>query len=193
MEHLKRLDSLVIREKKKYAGMPANWKIQPLCCMEGVSGEEVYYAVTEKGGSPGWDGLRAARAFTMYLVNRKGQEALFFVRKTGLFENKLEVFDGNESLLGSVHKQPGHAKSSFRVQGAANRVLYQVEGPAEEPEILHIYQNGIVAGKISRKLAGVDEEGGPKRGHFGIVFPLGADLEEKAVLTGALFLIDNLF
>lgn len=193
MEQLKRLDSLVIREKKEYTGIPATWKLKPVCCMEGVSGEELYYVVSEKGVSLGSDVLKSARTFTIYLVNRQGEEALFFVKKFGLFENKMEVFDGSENLLGSVHKHAGHAKSGFRILDAANRPLYEVEGLAEAPEVFHIHQSGMVVGKMSRKLAGVDEEGGPNKGHFGIVFPLSADVEEKGVLVGTLFLIDSLF
>ncbi len=193
MEQLKRLDSLVIREKSEYAGVPATWKLKPTCCLADVSGEELYYVVPEKGISLGLDVLKVSRTFTIYLVNRKGEEVLFFVKKFGFFENKMEVFDGNENLLGSILKNAGHSKSSFRILDAANRPLYEIDGPAEAPEVFHIHKNGVVVGKMSQKLAGAVEKGIFKSSHFGIIFPLGAEMEEKSILVGALFLIDSLF
>lgn len=193
MEQLKRLDSLVIREKKEYPGVPATWKMKPACCLENVSGEELYYVIPEKGLSLGFDVLKISRTFTIYLVSRKGEEILSFVKKFSLFDNKMEIFDSNENLLGSVHKHTGRSKNSFQVLDAANRTLYDIEGPLESPEVFHIHKNGVVVGKISQKWAGTIEKGTFKSSHFGMVFPLGAEVEEKGVLVGALFLIDFLF
>ena len=193
MDELKGLDSLVVREKREYTSVPATWKVRPSCCLVDVSGEELYYLVPEKGISLGLDVLKASRTFTIYLVNPKGEEVLFFVKKFSLFDNKMEVYDGNENLLGSIHKHLGHSKNNFQILDAANRPLYEIEGPAEAPEVFHIHKNGVVVGKVSQKWAGIVEKGTFKNNHFGIVFPLGAEVEEKCILVGALFLIDFLF
>lgn len=193
MERLKQLDSLVIREKKEYAGVPATWKLKPTCCLADISGEELYYVVPEKGISIGLDVLKVSRTFTIYLVNRQGEEVLFFVKKFSFFDNKMEVFDGFENLLGTVHKNNGHSKNNFRISDAGNRPLYEIDGPATAPEVFHIHKNGVVVGKISQKLAEAVEKESFKSCHFGIIFPLGAEMEEKSVLVGALFLIDSLF
>ncbi len=193
MEQLKHLDSLVIREKKEYPGMPVAWHMKPACCLENISGEEMYYVVPEKGTSIGFDALKEAHAFTIYFVNRKGDELLFFVKKFGLFENKMDVFDSYENLLGTVRKHSGHSKNNFQVLDAGNRPLYEIEGPGEAPEVLHIRKNGAIVGKMSQRLARNFERGTFKNSHLGIVFPFGAEMEEKGLLVGALFLIDTLF
>lgn len=193
MEQFKPFDSLVIREKKVYAGVPATWKIKPTCCLADASDQEHYYLVPEKGLSLGFDVLKTSRTFTIYLVNRKGEEVLFFVKKTTFFENKLEIFDGNENLLGAVRKQGGQSKNNFQALDSVNRVFCEMEGEGDPPENFQIRSNGRVIGKISQQWPKTAEEGVYRNYHFGIVFPLDAEEEQKGILLGALFLIDFIF
>ena len=192
MEQLNQLDSLSLREKKKYAGVPEDWKLEPVCCLSDVFEEEVYYAVSEKGTVAGMAALRKARAFTLYLLNKKGEEVLYFEKHAGFFANKWEIFGASEDPLGSIQKH-GSSKNHFQARNASGEILYDIAGPSVAPEVFSIRRGDVMLGKISKRPTRIAEEGVSRNDHFGIVFPLDANISEKSILLGALFLIDLLF
>jgi hypothetical protein len=136
--------------------------------------------------------LRKVRAFTLYLLNGKGEEILYFEKHAGLLGPKVEIFDAAEELLGSVQKQGG-SKSHFQARGVEAKILYDVMGASGSGEMFSIRKGDVNLGKISKRPTRVAEEGVSRNDHFGIVFPLDAVPSEKSVLLGALFLIDLLF
>ncbi|MFH1209119.1 MAG: phospholipid scramblase-related protein [Candidatus Omnitrophota bacterium] len=195
MEQLEFLDSLSLREKKKYSDMPETWKLKPLCCLSDVSEEEVYYAVSEGDKGSDWAVLRhPPLAFELYLLNKKGEQTFYFKKHAGLFSDKLEIFNASEDRLGSVQKQRSpKTKIQFQTMDAGGRALYGIEGRLEDLETFHILQGAVTVGKISKRPTPIVDEGISRKDHFGIVFPLAADTTEKGVLLGALFLIDLMF
>jgi len=192
MEEIKSLDSLSLREKKKYSDVPESWKLSPVCCLSDISEKEVYYAASEGGAASKLAAFRKSHEFMLYLLNKKGEQVLYFKNHAGIFANKLEVFDSSENLIGSVLKH-GSSKTSFQILDAGGQPLYEVEGPTIDPETFHIRKGGVALGKISRRPTRIAEEGVSRSDHFGITFPFDADPEEKGVLLGALFLIDLTF
>jgi hypothetical protein len=192
MEQLKSFDSLNLREKKKYSGVPENWKLRPVCCLSDVSDEEVYYAASEGGAVSDLTAFRKSHAFTLYLLNKKGEQIISFKKHAGLFSNKMEIFDASENLLGSVQKQSS-SKTHLQILDGGGQVLYSVEGPSVNSEIFHIRKGIATLGKISKRPTRSAEEGVSRSDHFGIIFPFDADPAEKSVLLGALFLIDLTF
>jgi len=192
MDQLKHLDLLSLREKRKYTGIPENWKLKPICCLSDASEEEIYYAAAEGGAVSELALFRKIHAFTIYLLDKNGEEILCFKKRAGLFANKLEVFDAFEDLLGSIQKQ-GSSKTHFQVLDAGGHVLYDVESPSANPESFRIRKGGVTLGKISKRPTRIAEEGVSRNTSFGIVFPLAADTTEKGILIGALFLIDLSF
>ncbi len=193
MEKLKEFDSLVIREKKEYTGIPANWKIKPEFCLADGGDEEVFYVVSEKGTPLGLSFLKEAKTYTLYLMDRQGKEILYFEKQFSLFSKKAEVFSADEELLGTIEKSKGANKTAYESHDSAGRLLYQVESPGGAAETFQIARNGMTVGKISRRLGKVMEEGVARQDHFGIIFPMGCDPKEKGVLLGLLFLLDFLY
>jgi hypothetical protein len=147
MEQIASLDTLTLREKKKYSGIPEGWKLKPVCCLSDISEEEVYYAVSEGGTDSGLVPFRKAHAFTLYLLNRKGEQALYFKKHDGIFSHKLEIFDASEDLLGSVQKQ-GSSKMHFQVLDSEGKMLYTIEGSPDDLETFHIRKGDAALGKI---------------------------------------------
>ncbi len=192
MEQFRSLDSLNLREKKQYSGLPENWKLKPVCCLSNISEEEVYYAASEGGAVSELAVFRKSHTFTIYLLNKKGEQILYFKKHAGLFANKMEIFDASENLLGSVQKQ-GSSKTHFQVLGTGGQVLYSIESLPTDPETFHIRKGDATLGKISKRPTRIAEEGVSSNDHFGIVFPFAADTVGKSVLLGALFLIDLTF
>ncbi len=192
MEQLESLDSLNLREKKEYSSIPENWKLKPICCLSDISEEEIYYAASEDAGGPDWAVFRQPHAFALYLINKKGEQVLYFKKRVGLFANKLEISDASDDLLGSVQKQ-GSSKTQFQAMDAGGRILYGIEGRPEDLEVFHIRKGAVTVGKISKRPTRIAEEGILRKDHFGIVFPFASDTTEKSILLGALFMIDLTF
>lgn len=192
MEQLKHLDSLSLREKKEYSGVPEGWKLKPVCCLSDISEAEIYYAASEGGAVSEWTAFRRSHAFTLYLLNKKGEQILCFRKHAGLFSSKMEILDASEGLLGSVQRY-GSSKTHFRVLDAGGQILYSIEGSLADSETFSIRRSDVAVGRISRRPTRIAEEGALRNNHFGIVFPLDADITAKGVLLGALFLIDLTF
>jgi uncharacterized protein YxjI len=193
IEGLKDFDSLTIREKKKYPGIPETWTLKPEFCLVNGSDEEVFYVVSEKGSLLGFDLLKDAKTYTLYMVDPQGKEVLYFVRKTGLFSSKTEIFNADEELLGSILKKKGSVKAAFEILDAVGRPAYRVDGPAAAPDSFRVLRGEATVGKISKRWGKVAEEGVSKQAHFGIVFPMGSEPKEKGMLLGMLFLLDFLY
>jgi len=192
MKQLGYLDSLIIREKKKYTSIPGNWKLTPVCCLADISEEEIYYAVAEGGAVSDINAFRKAPSFTLYLLNKKGEQILYFQKHAGLFGNKLEIYDATEELLGVVQRHKT-VKTLFQALESSGDELCDVKGISENPETFQILKVEKVLGKISRRPVRIAEQGVASNDHFGIVFPFEADVSEKGILLGALFLIDLTF
>lgn len=192
MEQLRFLDSLSLREKKKYSSIPENWKLKPVCCLSDISEEEIYYAASEGGAVSELAVFRKAHEFTLYLLNKKGEQVLYFKKTAGFFGTKVEVFDASEDRLGSVRKKMS-SKTQYQVLTSGGKVLYGIESSPEAPETFHIRKGDATLGRISKRPTRIAEEGVSSNDHFGIVFPFAADPVEKGILLGALFLIDLMF
>jgi hypothetical protein len=192
MEAMGSFDSLNLREKKKYSDIPKSWKLKPLCCLSDISEREIYYAASEGGAVSKLATFRRSSEFTIYLLNKKGEQILSFKKHAGLFANKLEIFDVSENLLGTVQVH-GTSKMCFQVLGPGGQDLYDIVGSLANPETFHIRRDGVRLGRISKRPTPTAEAGVSQSNHFGIVFPFVADTLEKTILLGALFLIDLTF
>ncbi|MBU2530993.1 MAG: scramblase, partial [Elusimicrobia bacterium] len=54
-------------------------------------------------------------------------------------------------------------------------------------------KNDVEVGKIIKKWSGLGKEAFTDADNFNITFPQGIDVKQKAILLGALFLIDLLY
>jgi len=68
--------------------------------------------------------------------------------------------------------------------------IFELFGPLLHPWTFQIKKGGLELGKITKKWSGLVKESFTDADNFGITFPEGIDLSQKAVLLGAVFLID---
>jgi|GEM_PF-1225892 len=199
MEMLKELDSLAIREKKEYTSLPSTAEWKPIFCLTGIMDEEVFYVAPFKKSVPAIETLSAGKSYTLHVLDKKGKQVLYYQKKIGFFRDEMEVSGESENFLGLVKKIKIKTKAKqpvmyrYQILNAAGQEMYEVREHLNDPEIFHIYKANEVTGKISKRPTSTVEEGIMKHDHFGIVFPFNADVAGKAVLIGALFLIDFLF
>ncbi len=190
MDVLKSIDSLVIREKKEYTGVPSTWKVRPEFCLSDSSEKECFYLFSEKGTAQGFPALQESKSLTLYMTNTKGEEILYFEKKSGVLGIKMEVYGSKENFLGAIQKKAHSIRHTYEVQNPAGQTVYLIEGPAMIPEVFTITKQEVKVGRMSRKMTKQFEEGVSRHDHFNLIFPMGIDSQDKGVLLGGLILID---
>lgn len=130
------------------------------------------------------------RPFRMEILNRNGRTALELERPFRFFFHKLEIFHANGEILGTVVRRFGIVRRHYIIRDAFEREVFTLFGPVFHPWTFRILQNGREIGKITKKWSGFFKETFSKADDFGVEFPPHADIAQKALLMGAVFLID---
>ena len=73
---------------------------------------------------------------------------------------------------------------------ATGRETYQLYGPLLHPWTFEIRQGDKVVGRIVKKWTGIGKEALTDADTFGLTFPPGCTVTQKAVLLGAVLLLD---
>ncbi|SLM29821.1 Putative 16S rRNA processing protein RimM (Selenocysteine protein) (fragment) [Desulfamplus magnetovallimortis] len=130
------------------------------------------------------------RPFILEVFNRDGSLALSLERPFRFFFHELDVFNSNGELLGTIRRQFGILRREYIIYNALEREIFRLFGPILHPWTFKIIKNGMEVGKITKKWSGFFKETFSKADDFGVEFPHDADISQKAMLMGAVFLID---
>lgn len=134
--------------------------------------------------------LQALRPFTMHIFSPEGNEIFRLKRPFRFFFHKLEVYRSNGTPLGIIERRFALVRRIYSVQDPNGSETFQLFGPILHPWTFQIKKHGREVGKITKKWSGLLKESFTDADNFGITFPGGLDLNEKAIFLGALFLID---
>ena len=135
--------------------------------------------------------LKSARPFTMHILTPEAAPVFVLKRPFRLFFHKLEVFDADERLLGSIEMRFSFVRRIYTVTDHTTGEVDQIVGPLFKPWTFHINRQGKEAGVITKKWSGLLAEAFSDADNFGITFPPGIDARQKALYLGAVFLIDT--
>ena len=105
----------------------------------------------------------------------------------------MEVFSPEGRHLGSVKREFSLLEKKFKVMDAQGGELYGIRAPILHPWTFKISKGGVESGEIVKKWSGLGKEAFTDADNFSVTFPQGADGDQKAVLLGALFLIDMVY
>ena len=134
--------------------------------------------------------LKAARPFTMHILTPEGAPVFVLKKAFRFFFHKLEIFDANEKLLGSIEMRFSFVRRHYTVTDHTTGEVDHIVGPLFKPWTFHISRLGEEAGVITKKWSGLLAEAFSDADNFGITFPPGIDAHQKALFLGAVFLID---
>jgi uncharacterized protein YxjI len=130
------------------------------------------------------------RPFTMEIQNQASNTALTLERPFRFYFHELEIFHANGELIGTVKRQFGILRRHYVIYDAHDREVFTLFGPLLHPWTFKIFQNGREAGKITKQWSGLFKEVFSKADNFDVEFPSDANTTQKALLMGAIFLID---
>jgi len=134
--------------------------------------------------------LKALRPFTMHLFSPQGAGLFKLTRPFRFYFHELDVCQSNGAPLGKIKRRFAILRRIYSVFDRNGNKIFELFGPLLHPWTFQIKKGGQELGKITKKWSGLVKESFTDADNFGIIFPKEADLSQKAVLLGAVFLID---
>lgn len=134
--------------------------------------------------------LKALRPFTMHLFSPQGTGLFKLTRPFRFYFHELDVCQSNGAPLGKIKRRFAVLRRIYSVIDRNGHEMYELFGPLLHPWTFKIQKGGQELGKITKKWSGLAKETFTDADNFGITFPPEIDLSQKAVLLGAVFLID---
>ena len=193
MEKLESVNTLVIRQEKEWPEIITDLEARNKYMVMDASGNPLYMAAEWEGSFFTRNMLKSLRPFTIYIMPLDGSDStrvLALQRPFKFYLHKLEIFDRDWNLLGTIQRQFSILRRKYSVLNSSGYEVFQLFGPILHPWTFIIQIKGREVGKITKKWSGFLKEAFTKADNFGITFPVGLDATQKSLLLGAVFLID---
>ncbi len=190
MERLAAANSLLVRQKKQMGEILTGFEQRNKYLVTDPAGSDLYAAAEVGGSTLARIFLRNLRAFRMQLAGLDGKPALELRRPFRWYFHEVQVYDATQRKLGRIQRQFSWARRVYSVFDATGREIYRLYGPLLHPWTFEVRQGDHVQGRIVKKWSGMAKEAFTDADNFGITFPAGANASTKALLLGAVFLID---
>jgi uncharacterized protein YxjI len=190
MERLAAADSLLVRQQKEMGEILTGFEQRNKYLVTDPAGGDLFVAVEEGGSTLARLLLRNLRPFRIRILGQDSRPVLELQRPYRWFFHEIVVSDTHHRKLGRIQRRFAWARRIYSVFDATGRELYRLYGPILHPWTFEVRQGERVQGRIVKKWSGLAKEGFTDADNFGITFPQGVNAPTKALLLGAVFLID---
>ena len=190
MDALASLSSIVVRQKKEWGEILSGLEHRNKYVVSDPAGGDVLLAGEAGGSTLERVFLKNLRAFQIDVFSPDGRRALEMRRPFRWYFHRLEIRSPSERILGTVQREFAWFRRLYHVTDSEGRTVYQLFGPVRHPWTFEIRQGDRVVGRIVKKWVGVGKETFTDADTFGVTFPADCTPALKAVLLGAVFLID---
>ena len=190
MERLSSVEGLVISQKKEWGEILSGFETKNKYVISDSTGNELYRAAEENGSLLARWFLKALRPFEISVRTHEDRVVLSAVRPFRFYFYRLDVFDAQGGLLGTVVRRFSLLRRIYSVFDVSGQEVFQIFGPILHPWTFEIREGDMIHGKITKKWSGFLKEGFTDADNFGITFPPGWDVKLKALFLGTVFLID---
>ena len=190
MEALAQIDGLVIQQKKEWGEILSGFETKNKYSIFNTAGQQLYYAAEIGGNLLVRMFLRAWRPFEIAVVNPQNELVLTLKSPFRFYFREMDILNASGQWLGRIQRRFTLLRRRYSVSDAQGQEVLELFGPLLHPWTFEIRQNEQVLGKITKKWSGLLKEGFTDADNFGVTFPPDLPKEAKAVLLGAVFLID---
>ncbi|MGA1871998.1 MAG: phospholipid scramblase-related protein [bacterium] len=191
--NLNEAPSLMIKQQKEWGEILTGFETKNKYIIMDNFGNQMFQAV-EEGGSIltiiTRNVLRALRPFTIHIFSPEGMNVFLLKRPFRFYFHELQVYKSDGALLGRVQRRFSMLRRIYTVFDRHGREICELFGPILHPWTFFIKKGDKELGKITKKWSGLLKESMTDADNFGITFPQGIGVDKKAVLLGAVFLID---
>ena len=189
MQQLESMDALAIRQLKEWGEILTGWEFSNRYEILDESGRKLFDAGEQRGSLLARQFLGPKRPFNL-VVLESGSPALYVQRPFRFFVQTVDILDSGRARLGSIEKTMNPVQRNYHIRNREGREVCELHGPLTKPWTFFIMQNGDQTGVITKRWGGVGREAFTDADTFGVQFPREASPETKALLLGAVFLID---
>lgn len=214
LEYLTQIDQLLVKQQFEILEMLTGWETSNKYKIKNSVGQQVYFAAEESDVC-----MRQccgpSRGFTMHITDNMGQEVIRVNREFKCcagcqwcacvdccaFEISVEAPVG--TTVGYVRQMPSYCAPKYSIMNADRQEILNIEGPVcicqgicctwDQEFIVRSPDKQHEVGKISKQWSGLMREMFTDSDNFGVSFPMDLDVKMKAVMIGAVFLIDFMF
>ncbi|MDO8804072.1 MAG: phospholipid scramblase-related protein [Elusimicrobiota bacterium] len=192
MEKLKAAESVVVQQKKEWGEILTGFETKNRYAVLDASGQQLYWAAEESSVIARLL-LKVLRPFRMHILSVEGLPVMKTVRPFRFYFHEMDVFNSDGKLLGNIRREFSILTKKFTVADPQGAVLYSILAPVLHPWTFKISEGGAETGEIVKRWSGLAKEAFTDSDNFSVMFPRGASADQKAVLLGALFLIDIVY
>lgn len=190
MDELTSIPGLVVFQQKEWGEILTGFETKNRYAIADVAGRRLYAAAEEPGSLLLRWFLKALRPFTIVVMTDEGRTVLRIERPFRFYFHRAEVYDAQGRSLGVIERRFALLRRIYGVHDTSGRNALQLFGPILRPWTFKIRSEGREHGKITKKWSGLLKEGFTDADKFGVLFPAEWDVRLKALLLGAVFLID---
>lgn len=190
MHELERLGRLIVSQRKEWGEILSGFETHNKYIVFDDAGHEVYLAF-EEGGSlliRWW--LRALRPFEIVLLTPDRQPVLRIHRPFRFYFHQVQIRDAAGRPLGTIRRRFSVLRRRYDVLDDQGRTVYELFGPLVHPWTFEIRRDEDVFGRITKRWSGLGKEVFTDADNFGVEWPDDWPVAIKALLLGAVFLID---
>ncbi|XP_041378176.1 phospholipid scramblase 1-like isoform X2 [Gigantopelta aegis] len=214
LEYLIHLDQLLVRQEAHFLEVLMEWECANKYRIMNSFQQQVFYA-TEESDICMIQCCGPRRAFVIHITDNLGQEVLRFIRKfkscggccccanndCAAHEVKVQAIGGN--VLGYVRQLQSGWSPHFGIFDSKRKLLFESWGPccpcqspcctSDVTFPFRSIKDGQIVATIAKQWAGAAQELFTDADNYGVSFPADMQVEMKAVLLGAVFLIDFMY
>lgn len=205
LEYLTMVDQLLIKQKIELLEVLLGCETRNKYKIKNTLGQQVLYAVEDTDCCTR-NCLGAIRPFDMKITDNTEQEVIHLYRPCRcdgccfpccLQELTVMSPMAGNMVLGYVKQEWSILTPKYVVENANHEPVLKIRGPIctcrccsdIDFKILALDEQNVV-GHIRKQWTGILQEGFTDADNFGVTFPMDLDVQLKAVLLGATFLID---
>ena len=193
LQNLAQTNALIIKQQKEWGEILTGFEAKNRYQVMDHSGNPLFQAEEESGSFSTKMMrifLRALRPFTIDIFSPEGTGLFALKRPFRFFFHELQICSSNGALLGTIIRRFSILRRIYSVLDRHGMEIFQLYGPILHPWTFQIQKESKELGKITKKWSGLLKESFTDADTFGISFPKKSDLNQKAILLGAVFLID---
>lgn len=190
MERLTDISTFVVQQKAFMGEVLTRYEVENEYMISTESGEELLYAQEHSSNYFIKMYLRSMRPFEMAIIDNSGQAILNLKRPFKFYYHELFINDASGNRLGRIKKEFSFLERIYYIYDEDDKELYRLYGPILRPWTFLVKFRGNEIGKITKKWSGMAKEMFTNADNFSLSIPKNMQVEHKAILLGAIFLID---
>ncbi|CAH1776140.1 unnamed protein product [Owenia fusiformis] len=213
LEYLTLIDQLLVHQQVEMLEVITGFETKNKYQIKNSMGQQIYFA-QEESSCCERQCCGPQRGFIMHITDNSGKEVITCTREfkccagccwcaccdCGAMTLKVEA---NGEFCGMVRQTCSKWSPRYQILDAQDQTIFDIQGPCcvcdgpccpMDQEFMLLSSNtGDEVGKISKQYTGFVKEAFSTADNFGVNFPMDLDVKMKAVMIGAVFLIDFMF